>query len=110
MDVRKKGGKVDKVKSNSTYGEEQVRKTHEFNQKWIEDQFQKIDVLIRNTSKLIELLEPKEEKVNRRRILYDFNDNPYAIKGDCPRCGASELRSNYEQYCPKCGQKLDWGE
>ena len=50
------------------------------------------------------------EKVKRRRILYDFNDKPYAIKGDCPRCGNGQLVSTLEQYCPKCGQKLDWSE
>ena len=50
------------------------------------------------------------KKVNRRRILYDFNGVPSAIKGDCPRCGERELRSNFEQYCPQCGQKLDWNE
>lgn len=101
---------MDNVKSNSAYKEEQARKTHEFNRKWIEEQFQKIDILIKKTNKIIELLEPKEEKVVRKRILYNFNDKPYAIKGDCPCCGASELVSNYEQYCPKCGQKLDWSE
>lgn len=101
---------VNDVKSNSTYGEEYARKVHEFNRKWIEDELKKIDILIQNTSKLIDLLEPKEEKVVRKRILYNFNDKPYAIKGDCPCCGASELMSNYEQYCPKCGQKLDWSE
>lgn len=101
---------MNNIKSNSAYGEEQARKTHEFNRKWVEEQFQKIDVLIRNTSKLIELLEPKEEKVDHRRILYGFNDKPYAIKGDCPRCGAQELISISEWYCPKCGQKLDWSE
>lgn len=50
------------------------------------------------------------KKVKRRRILYDFNDKPYAIKGDCPRCGNGQLVSTLEQYCPKCGQKLDWSE
>lgn len=50
------------------------------------------------------------EKVKRRRVLYDFNDKPYAIKGDCPRCGNQELISISEQYCPKCGLKLDWSE
>lgn len=50
------------------------------------------------------------EKVKRRRILYDFNDKPYAIKGDCPRCGDQELISISVQYCPKCGLKLDWSE
>lgn len=101
---------VNNIKSNSAYGEVQAREIHEFNRKWIEDQFQKIDVLTRNTSKLIELLEPKEEKVDRRQILYDFNDKPYAIKGDCPRCSNGQLVSTLEQYCPKCGQKLDWSE
>lgn len=59
---------------------------------------------------LIELDDSNGEKVKRRRILYDFNDKPYAIKGDCPRCGAQELISISEQYCPKCGLKLDWSE
>lgn len=54
---------MNNIKSNSAYGEEQARKTHGFNRKWVEEQFQKIDVLIRNTSKLIELLEPKEERL-----------------------------------------------
>lgn len=59
---------------------------------------------------LIELDDSNGEKVKRRRILYDFNDKPYAIKGDCPRCGNQELISISEQYCPKCGLKLDWSE
>lgn len=59
---------------------------------------------------LIELDDPNGEKVKRRRILYDFNDKPYAIKGDCPRCGNQELISISVQYCPKCGLKLDWSE
>lgn len=59
---------------------------------------------------LIELDDSNGEKVKRRRILYDFNDKPYAIKGDCPRCGNGQLVSISEQYCPKCGQKLDWSE
>lgn len=59
---------------------------------------------------LIELDDSNGEKVKRRRILYDFNDKPYAIKGDFPRCGEGELISISEQYCPKCGLKLDWGE
>ena len=59
---------------------------------------------------LIELDDSNGEKVKRRRILYDFNDKPYAIKGDCPRCGNGQLISISEQYCPKCGQKLDWSE
>lgn len=59
---------------------------------------------------LIGLEDLNGEKVECRRILYDFNDKPYAIKGDCPCCGNQELISISEQYCPKCGQKLDWGE
>lgn len=59
---------------------------------------------------LIELDDSNGEKVKRRRILYDFNDNPYAIKGDCPHCDNGQLVSTLEQYCPKCGQKLDWSE
>ena len=59
---------------------------------------------------LIGVEDSNGEKVKCRRILYDFNDKPYAIKGDCPRCGNGQLVSTLEQYCPKCGQKLDWSE
>lgn len=59
---------------------------------------------------LIGVEDSNGEKVKYRRILYDFNDKPYAIKGDCPRCGNEQLISISEQYCPKCGQKLDWSE
>ena len=59
---------------------------------------------------LIGVEDSNGEKVKRRRILYDFNDKPYAIKGDCPRCGNEQLISISEQYCPKCGLKLDWSE
>ena len=59
---------------------------------------------------LIELDDSNGEKVKCRRILYDLNDKPYAIKGDCPRCGNGQLISISEQYCPKCGLKLDWSE
>lgn len=59
---------------------------------------------------LIGVEDSNGEKVKRRRILYDFNNKPYAIKGDCPRCGKQELISISEQYCPKCGLKLDWSE
>ena len=59
---------------------------------------------------LIKLEDSNGKKVKRRRILYDFNGKPYAIKGDCPRCGNGQLVSISEQYCPKCGQKLDWSE
>ena len=59
---------------------------------------------------LIGLEDLNREKVKRRRILYDFNDKPYAIKSDCPCCGDQELISISVQYCPKCGQKLDWSE
>lgn len=59
---------------------------------------------------LIGVEDSNGEKVKCRCILYDFNDKPYAIKGDCPRCGNQELISISEQYCPKCGLKLDWSE
>lgn len=67
--------------------------------------------IVKNAEKLVGTLEKQiPEKIKRRRILYDFNDKPYAIKGDCPRCGNGQLVSTLEQYCPKCGQKLDWSE
>lgn len=59
---------------------------------------------------LIGVEDQNGERVKRRRILYGFNDKPYAIKGDCSCCGNGQLVSTLEQYCPKCGQKLDWSE
>ena len=50
------------------------------------------------------------KRIKHRRILYDFNNNPYAVKGNCPCCGQENLVSISEQYCPKCGQKLKWGK
>ena len=29
-------------------------------------------------------------------------------RGECPNCG--ETAVEYSQYCPDCGQKLNWGE
>lgn len=48
------------------------------------------------------------KKVNARKIMKDFHDKPYAIKGDCPSCGMVGLLSVNTDYCHCCGQKLDW--
>ena len=49
---------------------------------------------------------PKEPKYKKQ--LRDFFGVATVIKGDCPRCGKAEIYSN-ANYCPDCGQKLDWG-
>lgn len=43
-----------------------------------------------------------------RRELKDFNLQVYAIRGDCPSCGAERLVSTNGRYCPRCGQAIDW--
>lgn len=49
----------------------------------------------------------KEPKYKKQ--LRDFFGMVYVIKGDCPCCGKAEIYSN-ANYCPDCGQKLDWSE
>ena len=50
----------------------------------------------------------KAKKVKRREVMRDFYGSPYAIKGDCPVCGAFGILSTQTDYCHACGQKLDW--
>lgn len=49
----------------------------------------------------------KEPKYKKQ--LRDFFGRAIATKGDCPCCGKVEIYSN-ENYCPDCGQKLDWND
>lgn len=49
---------------------------------------------------------PKEPKYKKQ--LRDFFGVATVVKGDCPCCGKVEIYSN-ANYCPDCGQKLDWG-
>ncbi len=48
---------------------------------------------------------PKEPKYKKQ--LRDFFGVATVVKGDCPCCGKVEIYSN-ANYCPNCGQKLDW--
>ena len=48
---------------------------------------------------------PKEPKYKKQ--LRDFFGVATVVKGDCPCCGKAEIYSN-ANYCPTCGQKLDW--
>ena len=50
---------------------------------------------------------PKEPEYKKQ--LRDFFGIATVIKGDCPCCGKAEIYSN-ANYCPDCGQKLDWGK
>ena len=50
---------------------------------------------------------PKEPKYKKQ--LRDFFGVATVVKGDCPCCGKAEIYSN-ANYCPDCGQKLDWGK
>lgn len=45
---------------------------------------------------------------NNVKTIFDFSGKYYTTKGDCPCCGKTEIHSN-ANYCPNCGQKLDWG-
>ena len=42
---------------------------------------------------------------------YDPDGNLIYDMWDCPRCGASyEIDHDHYDYCPNCGQKIDWSE
>lgn len=51
---------------------------------------------------------PKE--VKNRKVLKDFQDRPYCIRGDCPKCGCERIKSINTNYCYVCGQHLRWDE
>lgn len=55
--------------------------------------------------KALEKQIPKEPKYKKQ--LRDFFGIATVVKGDCPCCGKAEIYSN-ANYCPDCGQKLDW--
>ena len=57
--------------------------------------------------KALEKQIPKEPKYKKQ--LRDFFGVATVVKGDCPCCGKAEIYSN-ANYCPDCGQKLDWSE
>ena len=42
---------------------------------------------------------------------YDPDGNLIYDTWDCPRCGTSyEIDYDHYDYCPNCGQKIDWSE
>lgn len=42
---------------------------------------------------------------------YDHDGNLIYDTWDCPRCGVSyEIDYDQYDYCPSCGQKIDWSE
>lgn len=46
-------------------------------------------------------------KVECKDSFYNDNTHEVARIGRCPKCWHPCAE---EDYCPKCGQKLDWGE
>lgn len=50
----------------------------------------------------------REEKVKNRKLLRDFHNRPYSVRGDCHNCGSIGLLSTNTDYRNACGQKLDW--
>lgn len=54
----------------------------------------------------------REEKAERPEMYgdgYDPDGNMIYDTWDCPRCGASyEIDYDHYDYCPNCGQKIDW--
>lgn len=59
---------------------------------------------------ILDVLEKQiPKKVLKRQGLKNFNNEVYAIRGNCPVCGSEGLLSNSAGYCNRCGLKLDWG-
>lgn len=52
----------------------------------------------------------RAKKVKNRKLLMDFCNRPYSVRGDCPNCGSEGLLSTNTDYCNACGQKLDWSD
>ena len=52
----------------------------------------------------------RAKKVKNRKLLRDFYNRPYSVRGDCPNCGSEGLLSTNTNYCNACGQKLDWSD
>ncbi len=52
----------------------------------------------------------RAKKVKNRKLLRDFYNRPYSVRGDCPNCGSEGLLSINTNYCNACGQKLDWSD
>lgn len=50
------------------------------------------------------------KRVKNRKLLRDFYNISYSVRGDCPNCGSIGLLSTNTDYCNACGQKLDWFE
>ena len=49
-----------------------------------------------------------EKSVEKKAIVYGRNDAVGTDVGLCPVCNDRPLRACDNQYCPDCGQKLDW--
>ena len=52
----------------------------------------------------------KEKNTAKKAIVYGHNDAVGTDVGLCPVCNDRPLRACDNQYCPDCGQKLDWSE
>lgn len=54
----------------------------------------------------------RKEKAERPEMYgdgYDLDGNMIYDAWDCPRCGTSyEIDYDHYDYCPNCGQKIDW--
>lgn len=56
----------------------------------------------------------RKEKAERPDVYgdgYDPDGNMIYDAWDCPRCGTSyEIDYDHYDYCPNCGQKIDWSD
>lgn len=67
------------------------------------------EVLIECREVIHKALEKKiPEKPIEKEVIGGFNDL-YRYKGQCPKCSSTVLQY-VGNYCPKCGQAIDWSD
>ena len=56
------------------------------------------------------LLDACEKQVAKKAVITGHHNAINTEVGLCPVCQGLPLRACDNNYCPNCGQKLDWGE
>lgn len=51
-----------------------------------------------------------EKQIPMKVDVYGHNNAINTDIGTCPKCNGKPLRACDFNYCPNCGQRLDWGD
>lgn len=62
----------------------------------------------------VEEFKASVEKTNAKKVIYynrhgDGDDYKNNDSFNCPECGRRLRNKQKDDYCPRCGQKIDWG-